>query len=343
MYPDDKTTTASFTGKILMLNLIDSFVNGYKVKDGIIIAQYVNKNQNNAIICKDIIIDGVTFTDYDVVIVTNYYHNSRNSINFMSLYTGFAYTGFESDGYGMNWDYGNGGSGGGPSNTEPVVYDKIIHELTGKAKYLNALLDKNGDSFVKNLLANFKGKSEFNIQIVSKDKVTTLDENGIIKEINGKTIYTPGSTLLTIEISTTRKDEHSALEAARTILHEYVHADIFRKLNTASSLVGERAVDFKTTYDAYGNQHGVMASLYINSMKEALKGFHKTVLTNDYNGYVKYFEEEPSDAFYEAMAWNGLKENNVKAWVDLPADKKASIESLVKRGNLLTKTAPCPN
>ncbi len=236
-----------------------------------------------------------------------------------------------------------GGGGSSSTNTQPVVYDKITNELTGKAKCLNALLDKNGDSFVKNLLANFKGKSEFNIQIVSKDKVTTLDENGIIKEINGKTIYTPGSTLLTIEISTIRTDEHSALEAARTILHEYVHADIFRKLNTASSLVGERAVDFKTTYDAYGNQHGVMASLYINSMKEALKEFHKTVLTNDYNGYVKYFEEEPSDAFYEAMAWNGLKENNVKAWVDLPADKKASIESLVKRGNLLTKTAPCPN
>lgn len=56
-----------------------------------------------------------------------------------------------------------------------------------------------------------------------------------------------------------------------------------------------------------------------------------------------WFEEEPSDAFYEAMAWNVLKENNVKAWVCLPADKKASIDSLVKRGNLLTKAAPCSN
>ncbi|MBU2062398.1 MAG: hypothetical protein KKH44_11185 [Bacteroidetes bacterium] len=47
--------------------------------------------------------------------------------------------------------------------------------------------------------------------------------------------------------------------------------------------------------------------------------------------------------FYEATAWNRLKENNVKAWVDFPADKKTSIESLVKRGNLLTKAAPCSN
>ena len=43
------------------------------------------------------------------------------------------------------------------------------------------------------------------------------------------------------------------------------------------------------------------------------------------------------------MAWNRLKENDVKAWVDLPADRKASLESLVKRGNLLTKTATCSN
>jgi len=141
MYPDDKTTTASFTGKILMLNLIDSFVNGYKVKDGIIIAQYVNKNQNNAITCKDIIIDGVTFTDYDVVIVTNYYHNSRNSINFMSLYTGFADTGSESDGSGMNWDYINGGGGGGPvtPTKDPCTTAQESTIVSKNKEYLIAL------------------------------------------------------------------------------------------------------------------------------------------------------------------------------------------------------------
>ena len=67
-----------------MQNLNGSFINEYKVKEGIIIAQYIKKNQINAVTSKNIIIDGVTFTDYDVVIVTNYYHNPRNSINFMS-------------------------------------------------------------------------------------------------------------------------------------------------------------------------------------------------------------------------------------------------------------------
>lgn len=367
---DDKVNTIEFSGSIIISELNGDFVNGYKVENGVFVSQLVinnsdSKTSKNSITMKapcnwDCL--GNPWQNLNEVVITP---NRFKSFN-------FGPRGLSNTGIGNvpspRGTSGGGGSGGGspaprfnPSGPPAVnVFpcddprhgcrdfvkkeeDQIINELTGKALCLNDLLDKKGDSFVKDLLANFKGESEFDIQIVSKDKVTNRDENGVIREINGKTIHTPGSTLVTIEISTARTDEHSALEAARTILHEYVHADIFRKLNTVSSVVGERAIDFKTTYNAYGNQHGVMASLYINNMKEALKGFHKTVLSNDYNGYLKYFGEEPSDAFYEAMAWNGLKQNNIKAWVDLPADKKALIESLVKRDNLLTKTAPCPN
>lgn len=204
------------------------------------------------------------------------------------------------------------------------------------------MLDKNGVSFVKNLLANFKGNSEFNIKIVSKDKVTVLDENKITKEVNGKTEHTLGSTLMTIEISTSRTNEHSALDATRTILHEYIHADMYRKTYTKDT-TNKEVLDFNKTYEAYGNQHGTMGALYIDSMKEALKAFHRDVLTDDYNKYTNYFGETPSDAFYEALSWNGLKESNVKSWTDLPAEKKAAIEALANRVPLLSKTVPCPN
>lgn len=85
-----------------------------------------------------------------------------------------------------------------------------------------------------------------------------------------------------------------------------------------------------------------MAQVYLNSMAGALKEFHKTVLSNDYINYTNYYGEAPSDEFYEAMAWGGLKDSNVKAWTDLPADKKASINSLASRVPILGKTAPCP-
>ncbi|MGZ9734798.1 hypothetical protein [Flavobacterium sp. GNP002] len=101
-------------------------------------------------------------------------------------------------------------------------------------------------------------------------------------------------------------------------------------------------MDFKNTYEKYGNQHGTIAELYLNSMKEALKGFHKTALIDDYNKYINYYGEAPSDAFYEALAWSGLRENNVKAWADLPAEKKAAIEALSKRVDGFSRTVPCP-
>jgi hypothetical protein len=206
------------------------------------------------------------------------------------------------------------------STYRDVIDDEIIDELTGKAKCLNDLLDKNGDSFVKNLLANFKGTSEFGINIVSRDKVTVIDDQGITKEVNGKT-FPPKNNVIVIEISTSRTNLNSSLDGARTILHEYIHADIFRKLNTTTGTTEER-LDFKNTFEAYGNQHGTIAGLYLNSMKEALKGFHKTALIDDYNKYINNYGEAPSDAFYEALAWSGLRENNVKAWADLPAEKK---------------------
>ena len=78
-------------------------------------------------------------------------------------------------------------------------------------------------------------------------------------------------------------------------------------------------------------------------MQEALKGFHKNVLTDDYNKYTNYYGEAPSDAFYEALAWGGLRDNDVKAWVDLPAEKKTAIAALANRAILLSKTVPCPN
>lgn len=233
---------------------------------------------------------------------------------------------------------GGASSGGGITAPTPV---KITDALIGKAKCLNDLLNKNGDSFVQKLLANFQGKSEFDILIVSKDVVTGKDDQGVQREINGRTLP-PEGKVITIEISTSKSNSNASLDVVRTILHEYIHADIFRKLDTKVGTDAER-LDFKTSFDAYGNQHNTIANLFLNSMKEALKTFHKNVLTDDYNKYIQHYEEVPSDAFYEALAWSGLRENNVKAWNDLPADKKAAIEALASRVPMLSKAFPCTN
>jgi hypothetical protein len=150
------------------------------------------------------------------------------------------------------------------------LYDQIDNtELTGKEKCIDELLKANGTDYIKNLLKNFEGESEFDIAIVSKDNVYSENLNAYV---NGKT-SPPINGTITISISSSKAKSFSALSVARTIFHEYIHADIFRKLETKYPTSGE--LDFRKTYEEYGSQHGTMAALYIISMRDALKSFYK--------------------------------------------------------------------
>ncbi|WP_417784761.1 hypothetical protein [Tenacibaculum sp.] len=134
-------------------------------------------------------------------------------------------------------------------NGECVLDDKIApSELTGKAECLNDKLTQNGNTFVKDILSKFQGISEFNINIKSVDKVfpkgTTTGDG-----LNGKTRHTPGSSLINIEISTSKLSTMPALAAVRTLIHEYIHADMYRKLYTKYATKGD--LDFRKTYQEF--------------------------------------------------------------------------------------------
>ncbi|WP_298299446.1 hypothetical protein [Flavobacterium sp.] len=74
-----------------------------------------------------------------------------------------------------------------------------------------------------------------------------------------------------------------------------------------------------------------------------LKALHKEIYTENDNNYKTYYSEEPSDAFYEAVAWGGLAEANPEAWVKLDATKKQEIIKLSERIGKLGKISPCAN
>ena len=76
-------------------------------------------------------------------------------------------------------------------------------------------------------------------------------------------------------------------------------------------------------------------------MRDALKHFHKNVLTKDYNEYTDYYDEVPSHDFYEALAWRGLKEHDIKAWTELSAERKNEINDLAIRVDVLTLDVKC--
>ena len=213
-----------------------------------------------------------------------------------------------------------------PNSNGDCVKDLEDHidssDLTGKAECLNDSLTKDSNDFVKDLLANFNGNSEFNINISSKDKIFRKNTN---IELNGKTTYLPGSSLININISTGRLSNMSSLAGIRTILHEYIHADMFRKLNTKYSINGD--LDFKQTFNHFKNvnfkpdpQHETMAKLYLNEMILALKNTHQKLIPNEVKYYKENYPLNTLDNIYEALAWQGLKNHKLQAWLDKGKD-----------------------
>lgn len=233
------------------------------------------------------------------------------------------------------------------SDAEVDFEDRIINELVGKEKCLDEHLKESGNNFVQDLLANFEGDdSEFGINIKSKDQVFYTDENGNTIEVNGKTRYTSTSNIIKIEISTSKVQNNRALQVVRTLLHEYIHADIFRKLNTQPPSNDD--LIFRNTYNSFEDNnfeptpaHETMASLYVNSMKEALKSYHMTVMTGDYN-YLSNNGQLDLDNFYEALAWQGLKNHNVEAWQNMPQNQKDEIDQAYQQ-YIFATTHNCPN
>jgi hypothetical protein len=130
-----------------------------------------------------------------------------------------------------------------------------------------------------------------------------------------------------------------AIAAIRTLIHEYIHADIFRKLNTISPSSGE--LDFRNTFELYeGEHHEAMADLYINSMADALEKIHSAILINEANFISSNYSNQSLSDLYEALAWQGLKEHKVKAWLDKGTDTTRINNILLLHYNGLTKDCP---
>ncbi|AEK23916.1 hypothetical protein ACIRNY_05030 [Capnocytophaga canimorsus] len=232
---------------------------------------------------------------------------------------------------------------GGNRNTPPKP-EQIIDQITDeKIKCLHDKLRKGNNDYVKEIFSKFEGNgADFDIVISSKDKV--IGRQGT--EVNGITKYTRGDKTIYIEISESKAVGRSALDVAKTIFHEYIHADIFRKLENPNKVIRD---DFASVLSQYAlerqsNQHDIMANLYIPTLQKGIQRFHKEQMPKEYE-YVKnlFNDRLTEELFYEALAWQGIKHHGMEAYTKIPDDKKQIMENdaaqIIKYD--LTKTAPC--
>ncbi len=205
--------------------------------------------------------------------------------------------------------------------------DKIINHLTDKAKCVYDKLTESSTDF-KNAIKKFDG--DFPVSHLKLIGSTNLPSN-----VNART-SPPSNYLITIAINSNKLNRPN-LSIARTIIHETIHAEMFRKilsiLDNGGDLKGLTRSqwisklsngDYPGIFDYYSRygkemQHQQMAAHYISTISSLLKEFQPGLSQN----------------IYDALAWTGLK--NTTAWNALSLTKRNSInkinEEFKKNGN----------
>jgi len=231
---------------------------------------------------------------------------------------------------------GGDGNVGGGSHSNPTIIDEFKLD---KAKCIKdkLMVPSNGkESLMSTLLNAFKDKNG-----VKNDFNVTFRMDSLVGD-NGLAIFDKkgNDQKVTILINYDRLSK-SALEVAKTMLHEAFHAYIYACVYPKGDfeyLVGDG--DFTNTFKEYkllyerthpkGTlHHNWMADKYISFMKEGLKEFFK----DDAERFKEYmdWDDKQLDLMYEYLAWSGLK--NTSEWDKY--DKKDEQEAFMKNSMIM--------
>jgi len=197
---------------------------------------------------------------------------------------------------------------------------QIINNLTPKTKCVYTNLNNSSTNFA-DAIKKFDG--EFPVSHLRFENSTTLPS-----DVNAET-SPPDNYLITIKINSNNLSRPN-LSIARTIIHETIHAEMFRKilsiLDNGGDLDGLTAAqwtqklsngdypgifDYYSRYGVNGMQHEQMAAHYISTISDTLEEFQSGL----------------SQDTYDALAWVGLKDTT--AWNNLTTAEKSAINDII--------------
>ena len=213
---------------------------------------------------------------------------------------------------------------------------QIFNELTGKADCVYKKLE--GNDLRNKTIKRFDGDSTPENLVIKLGDISNSN-------VAGETDYGIGTDTVTITLDNDYMDNSPSLFAALTILHEAIHADIYRKIKTTSGIYYNSATsrwelpngseaNFPTLFDYYDNypinpHHNYMADYYRSAIDQGLKDYASS------NGL------SFSNQLYKDLAWAGLQGTN--AWNNMYADPvfnkneqnriKNDIQNFIKSGN----------
>ena len=368
---DNSITDEHFSGIVGITDLSGNFVNGYRLKNGEFVTQFMvakKQQQKDSIDTSKNTLSFTIRTDPKKKWMSGTIQLAEVSVyapeepsnsgggsygglsvrggNYFGGYSfGFSFGAPSGGGSGSSSSGGSSGSGkGGAINVFPCddplhgcdndfiedsveEEDKIIDELTGKAKCVYEKMVA-GNNNINKILENFQDgnkPSQFNLKFQMS---TTLRNETNASTATPKQSKIPNTFV--IKINQHRAENvNTMLTVARTIIHEGIHARLWEFLYSRNKNLALIKNDFPGIYEYYKNyksnwDHQQMAAHYRGSIAKGLKQFD--------NG-------QHSDAFYNALAWEGLSEVKdlngnqdriyTEAWKKLSPSEQKSVLDII--------------
>ena len=231
--------------------------------------------------------------------------------------------------------------------------DQIIIELTGKADCVYDKLTESSTDF-KNAIKKFDGDFPVShLKLIMEDLGNTRGETRAPNGAGSSPDY-----VITIAIKSNSNihgvNYRPNLMTAKTIAHEVIHAEMFRKLlsvlDNGGNIAGVTRQQFLNVrnnfpglYDYYKRysfntstpnnaQHQAMATHYRQTIADILKDFDNN---------------QHSNQFYMDLSWEGLRydgttgNNAIYTWTSLPPSEKERIEDVIENYIEANKNENC--
>lgn len=204
---------------------------------------------------------------------------------------------------------------------------KCAQEMLSLSEFVNSLTEFTGKSTGKNV--TLKVGNTINPSASAETDGVTFGHNNIIITFNKNKV-----------------NGMSSLEAARVLLHEIIHAEIFNAVGQkrGSLLIGNfqhNFEEYKRLYpkDVTQQQHNFMADYIVGKIAKTLQEIHPLLGASEFYNAVGGSSRWPkgiNPTFYTAMAWHGL--NSTKEWNEMKYEDRKVLQDLQNLDRELTKS-----
>jgi hypothetical protein len=216
-------------------------------------------------------------------------------------------------------------------------YKIIIDNSLKTNPCLNSIYNQLGKApAFQNYLKNFDG----NFSVAN----LTLNTSSVLSSSLNAVTSPPNNYMISITFNENNLNR-PALSIVRTFIHELIHAETFRKLLECSNLPNLNFNNYSDAQwrsfilnlkDNYPGLYDYYTRYFFNTPSgQAISDEQHQLMAKHYRTIIvqvlKQFDNTQSEATYQALAWEGLK--NTVAWNNLSSIEKQNINSIITNFN----------